>query len=188
MILEKTVLYLIHNCLKFVNCSDSRLKWVCRPYPIAVIASSPFPPCTPSSMTGSRWSTATFATKATTATVAMSISSPLDQLPVVIRVLEYMVRFLILFTHYCFGETDFLSSRNTSLDKWFAELMDFYKRAVETRASVSPPPPVESYDCLSNCGEILSYYVLHKNNQRTVREKCVPSLLFLQRRLSSPTR
>lgn len=27
MILEKTVLYLIHNCLKFANCQDDRLKY-----------------------------------------------------------------------------------------------------------------------------------------------------------------
>ena len=106
----------------------------------------------------------------------------------VIRVLEYMIRFLILFTHYCFGETDFLSSRNTSLDKWFAELIDFYKKAVETRALPLPTPPVESYDCLCNCGEILSYYVLHKSNQRTVREKCVRFVSSSDRRSSSPTR
>lgn len=106
----------------------------------------------------------------------------------VIRVLEYMIRFLILFTHYCFGETDFLSSRNTSLDKWFAELIDFYKKAVETRALPLPTPPVESYDCLCNCGEILSYYVLHKSNQRSVREKCVVPVVSSERRSSSPTR
>ena len=28
VILEKTVLYLIHNCLKFANCQDERLKYI----------------------------------------------------------------------------------------------------------------------------------------------------------------
>lgn len=42
-----------------------------------------------------------------------------------------MCRVLILFTHYCYGETDFLSSRDKSLDKWFAELIDLYILAVE---------------------------------------------------------
>ena len=42
-----------------------------------------------------------------------------------------MCRTLILFTHYCYGETDFLSSRDKSLDKWFAELIDLYTLDVE---------------------------------------------------------
>lgn len=55
----------------------------------------------------------------------------LDQIDVLITVHEIMCRTLILFTHYCYGETDFLSSRDKSLDKWFAELIDLYTLAVE---------------------------------------------------------
>lgn len=48
-----------------------------------------------------------------------------------IRIHEIMCRVLILFTHYCYGETDFLSSRDKTLDKWFAELIELYILAVE---------------------------------------------------------
>lgn len=59
------------------------------------------------------------------------ISLSVDQVDVLIRVHEIMCRFLILITHYCYGDTDFLSSRDKSLDKWFAELIDLYTLAVK---------------------------------------------------------
>lgn len=125
-------------------------------------------------MTDSKWCIGICAIKATTVSVLSFFPSHLDQLRIVIRILEYMTRFLILFTHYCYGETDFISSRDASFEKWFAELVDYYKKAVEsgylcTLAELY----IGQYDCLENCGEILSYYIIHKNNQRAIREKKV---------------
>ena len=54
----------------------------------------------------------------------------IDQIDILIRIHEYMLRFMILATHYCFLDTDFFSSRNKSLGSWFAKLVEFYVIAI----------------------------------------------------------
>ena len=126
-----------------------------------------------------KWSIEIYVIKVMIVWVQVLYPCHLDQLPVVIRLLEYMIRFLILFTHYCYGETDFISSRDASFEKWFAELVDFYKKAIESGYSwLLAGSWIGQYSCLENCGEVLSYYIIHKNNQRAIREKKVRFLSF----------
>ena len=56
----------------------------------------------------------------------------LDYVDVVIRIFEYMCRWLIFIGHYCFGDEHFVSNRNRSLDKWFSKLIDNYFIAFES--------------------------------------------------------
>lgn len=67
------------------------------------------------------------------------------QLRVVIRLLEYMCRCIILITHYCYGDVDFFSSRDRSLEKWFSELIQHYTTALESSTySFRPIHPIRA--------------------------------------------
>ena len=57
----------------------------------------------------------------------------IDQIDILIRIHEYMLRFMILATHYCFFDTAFFSSRNKSLGSWFAKRDEIYVIAKNNR-------------------------------------------------------
>ena len=70
-------------------------------------------------------------------TVSIAFSFNLDHVNVLIRIHEYMCRFLLLFTHYCYADTDFLASRNDSLNKWYDALITLYSEAIRQSAFVA---------------------------------------------------
>ena len=89
-----------------------------------------------------------------------------DQIAILIRIHEYMCRFMILATHYCFADTDFFSSRNKSLGSWFAKLVEFYVIALKQG----------KFDCLQNCAEFMTYYTIYANNlrQKAKNDRVIP--------------
>ena len=108
-------------------------------------------------MTAWRWFIAIPFGRAPTAIVIhLCIFHSVDQIAILIRIHEYMCRFMILATHYCFADTDFFSSRNKSLGSWFAKLAELYVIALNQG----------KYECLKNCIEFMTYYTIYTNNLR----------------------